>query len=255
MRFSLIISLLFHGFVVLAATYGLPWIITPPLVIPDAIPVQLVRVAEETTPPKPKPAPKQKKKFPPQAVAPPPASEDRDAVPLPSLKPKPAKRVAYAAPRPRQRPPSRHKFDKNKIAALLNKRLSKNAAETPVEKLPDTKSAKVEPAKDLPMTISERDALRARLAECWTLPAGAREAQDLVVKIRVNLNPDGSLARLPEIVDQARVNQPGQEFYRAAAVAALRAVMKCEPFTMPVGKSSQWRAMVLTFNPKDMFGG
>ena len=198
MRFSLVISFLFHGLVVIMTTYGLPWVMMPPMVMPDVIPVQLVRLDEKTTPPKPKPAPKPKKrKFPPQAVAQPAPSTDPDAVPLPSVKPKPKKqRLASAAPRPRMRPrpPSRHKFDRTKIAALLNKRLSEKAPDVPPEKAPEVQTVKAEPALDLPLTISERDALRARLAECWTLPAHPGQnlyihsihdiQQDLVLPVR-----------------------------------------------------------------------
>ena len=105
------------------------------------------------------------------------------------------------------------------------------------------------------MASSGTDAIKLQIQSGWSLPAGARDAENLVVKLRLFLNPDGSLARAPEIVDRARMNQPGQEFFRTAAESAVRAVRKCEPLRLPPGKYDHWREMVLTFDPRDMFGG
>ena len=44
------------------------------------------------------------------------------------------------------------------------------------------------------MSLSELDALRQRLAQLWTPPAGAKNPQELVVLFRIKLKPDGTLA-------------------------------------------------------------
>ncbi|TVR96708.1 MAG: hypothetical protein EA406_11565 [Rhodospirillales bacterium] len=106
---------------------------------------------------------------------------------------------------------------------------------------------------DRPMTISEIDEVRRQIERCWNIPAGAREARDLVVTVRVEMAPDGR-PRMAQIVEDRRLSDDG--FYRAAAESALRAVLndRCHPFRLPPEKYERWRTMTLIFNPKDMVG-
>ena len=46
------------------------------------------------------------------------------------------------------------------------------------------------------------------------------------------LEPDGSVTRT-EILDHARMNKPGQAFYKVLAESALRAVKLCQPLRVP----------------------
>ena len=48
----------------------------------------------------------------------------------------------------------------------------------------------------LPMSISEIDAIRSQIAKCWNVPAGAKDAQNLVVVLRLDLAEDGSVIKL-----------------------------------------------------------
>ena len=45
-------------------------------------------------------------------------------------------------------------------------------------------------------------------------------------------------------------------FFRSAAESALRAVLnrRCQPFKLPPEKYDIWKLMILSFNPKEMFG-
>ena len=104
--------------------------------------------------------------------------------------------------------------------------------------------------KDEPLTLLEVDALRAQIQRCWIVRAGARYGGELVVTLRVFLNPDGSLRSEPKIVDEARF--AADPDFHAAAESALRAVLKCEPFKMPVAKYHRWREIELTFDPREM---
>ena len=104
-----------------------------------------------------------------------------------------------------------------------------------------------------PLSISEIDAFRARIEDCWSIPAGARDAANLVVTLRIFLNPDGTLARAPEVTELERMNRPGEEFFRAAAESAIRAVHKCAPYEMlPAAKYKTWQDIKLTFDPRDI---
>jgi len=99
------------------------------------------------------------------------------------------------------------------------------------------------------MTMSEIDAVRRQIERCWNVPAGAKDAKDLVVEIHVTLNPDGTV-RETRIVDQSRVQS--DSFFRTAAESATRAILQCQPFKLPPEKFSLWEDMTLTFNPKDI---
>jgi len=52
------------------------------------------------------------------------------------------------------------------------------------------------------------------------------------VRIKLELNPDGSIVNT-EILDHARMNKPGQSFYKVLAESALRAVKLCQPLKVP----------------------
>jgi hypothetical protein len=106
------------------------------------------------------------------------------------------------------------------------------------------------------MTMSEIDAIRYQIQQCWSIPAGARDAENLVVRIKVYLNTDGSLSKAPEIVGSSGGGGTSDPFYRTAAESARRAVLKCAPLkNLPVDKYARWREITLTFNPREMLGG
>jgi hypothetical protein len=106
------------------------------------------------------------------------------------------------------------------------------------------------------MTISELDAFSAAVERCWTIPAGARNAQNLRVTIRLFLTQDGNLLRAPEVVDAARMNRAGEETFRAAAESAMRAVQRCAPYRMlPAQKYDTWREIEMNFDPRTVLGG
>ena len=93
--------------------------------------------------------------------------------------------------------------------------------------------------------------MREQIARCWNVPAGARDARDLVVEIRVVVEPDGNV-RQATIVDQARLGS--DPFFRAAAESARRAFFnpQCRPLHLPPDKYSIWKDLVVDFSPKDI---
>lgn len=105
----------------------------------------------------------------------------------------------------------------------------------------------------LPVTISEIDAVRRQIEQCWNLPAGARDAANLKVTIVVDMNADGTPRRA--VLDEQRLAQADPQ-YRVAAESALRAVLnpRCHPFRLPREKYERWKTMTLVFDPKEMFG-
>ena len=102
------------------------------------------------------------------------------------------------------------------------------------------------------VTVSEIDLLRRQIAQCWNLPAGAKDVKNLATSVRVWMNADGTV-RKAELQDSAGAgNNP---FHRAVAESALRAVLnqRCQPFKLPPDKFAEWSTLTLTFDPKEMF--
>ncbi|MBC8269924.1 MAG: energy transducer TonB [Rhodospirillaceae bacterium] len=103
-----------------------------------------------------------------------------------------------------------------------------------------------------PLSISEIDLVRQQIAKCWSLPAGAKDVENMVIEIAVAMNTDGTV-RSANIKNKGLGSDP---FLRAMAESALRAVLnkRCQPFKLPRDKYDRWKTMTLIFNPKEMFG-
>jgi hypothetical protein len=102
------------------------------------------------------------------------------------------------------------------------------------------------------VTASEIDAVRRKIYPCWSVPAGAKGAKNLIVDIDMELSADGTVIKA-DIVDKRRMNS--DQYFRIAAESAQRAVLdpKCNPLPFPKGKHDQWKSVTMSFNPKDMF--
>ncbi len=100
------------------------------------------------------------------------------------------------------------------------------------------------------LTASEIDVVRQQLSRCWDIPAGARDARDLVVTIRGSIGPDGRVLQA-DIVDKARMSDP---FFRAAAESARRAFFHplCTPLRLPPEKYEAWKTFEIELSPKDV---
>jgi membrane protein involved in colicin uptake len=99
--------------------------------------------------------------------------------------------------------------------------------------------------------LSELEALRARLAQLWTIPAGAKDPQELVVQIRVKLKPDGTLAGPPMVLTSGK-----SQLFVAARDSAVRALFRGQPYDMLKPEHyEQWKDVEITFDPRDMIRG
>jgi len=141
------------------------------------------------------------------------------------------------------------------LAALLDKRQEEiEAEETPNSGAETRSGIKIKDnASQLDVariSAGVQQAIQAQIERCWSAPAGARSAETLIVKIQISLRRDGSLARLPKVMDEQRMVQ--DQVFRAAAEAARRAVQKCAPLDMPRESYEVWREVVLNFDPSSM---
>jgi len=101
------------------------------------------------------------------------------------------------------------------------------------------------------LTASEKDLIIQQIERCWVVPAGARDADNLIIEIKAVVEPDGTV-RQATIVDSGRY--AADAFFRAAADSAKRAVLnpQCSPLHVPPDKYEAWHNLDLFFNPKDL---
>jgi hypothetical protein len=286
-------SALLHVAAFLVAWFGLPALRRDLPMLDTPIPVEIVTVAEMTNapPPMPKPKPEPEKPTPPSepekppppplpATEPTPAPEpepEPEPVAEPEPEPEPPKKVVPPPPKPKPAPkptakpkPPKQKATKpretNPMTSVLKtveklKQKARPESEKEKEKLQQYKIpeklrqlAQRPFDESAPMTISELDAVARQFLKCWNVPAGARDAENLLVEISVQANPDGTI-RQAQILNQGRMRN--NSFYRTAAESALRAVLNpiCSPLKLPLEKYERWKLMRLKFDPRAMLNG
>ena len=217
--------------------------------------------AAAAPPAPPTPAPPEQKPAPPPP--PPPLPEPKPAPPPPP--PKPVEKVEAPQPTP-ERPQQiaraeakaeARKYDPGQFDALLKNLAAQDTAPSPDEPPQRMRTASgaasSQPRAPLgsQLSASEVDMIREQISRCWNIPAGARDAKDLVVELRVEVGPDG-MVQQAAIVDQGRAN--ADPFFRAAAESARRAFFNplCRPLRLPPDKYDVWKDMVVDFSPKDL---
>ncbi len=241
------------------------------------VPKVEAKPVEQPTPPKkvetppapplpaaPNPAPQKSEVPPPPQPTPPapPAPEPLVAAlpPQPPPQPKPAKTPEPPPEPPETRtplvptPPKAKPTPQVTVESILKSvekakpRTEPDKAEKVIKELAQAPKP-VTTSLDNKMTMSEIDAVRRQIERCWNVPAGAKDAKNLVVDIHVVMNPDGTV-REATVVDQARLQSDG--FFRAAAESARRAIYLCQPLRLPPEKYSLWQDMTLSFNPSQI---
>jgi outer membrane biosynthesis protein TonB len=162
-------------------------------------------------------------------------------------------RPAPPTPRPKPAPPP------DQLASLLkNLKQEKERVENqqPAPQLTPPRPAASAPAPQVASIDQRRDAAQLanmvaqQIIPCWNVPAGARDARDMRVGIRITLNPDGSLRGIPSMQDQSRMGSDG--VFRAFGESAIRALQQCSPLRLPADKYAMWQDMIVNFDPRDL---
>ncbi len=143
-------------------------------------------------------------------------------------------------------------FDPNNIAALIDK--SKTESAETLKKSNKITQDQQRSVENAGLSLSEEDALKAQIFGCWSIPLGLPYNEDLLVRIKLQLNPDGTVSQ-SEILDHARMNRPGQGFYKVLAESALRAVKLCQPLRVPTTGYERWKELQLNFDAREMLEG
>ena len=286
MNRSIIISSVFHALLIIITAMSLPFLSKKPLDIPPIVSVELIQIAEKTNVPfAPKAKkiiekvkekeklvseqapPKKVKKTKTKTVVSPDQNNKKienqtpEAIPLPD---KTIKKIITKEEK-KQNPEKVDKevkqvsefekkdlFDPNNIAALIDK--SKEETAEVIKKNNDITQDQERNIENSGLTLSEEDALKAQIFGCWSIPLGLPYNENLLVRIKLKLKPDGSVTKT-EILDHARMNKPGQGFYKVLAESALRAVKLCQPLRVPTTGYERWKELQLNFDAREMLEG
>ena len=287
MNRSLIISSVLHAALIFVTAMSLPFLAKKPLDIPPIVSVELIQIAEKTNIPF---APKAKKiiekvkekekklvseQAPPKKVEKTKTktvlSPDQDikkidnatpeAIPLPDKNLKKVETKEETKQNPEKVDnevkqvsefEKKDLFDPNNIAALIDK--SKEESVEVLKKNDDITQDQERNVENTGLTLSEEDALKAQIYGCWSIPLGLPYNENLLVRIKLKLKPDGTVSKT-EILDHARMNKPGQGFYKVLAESALRAVKLCQPLRVPTTGYERWKELQLNFDAREMLEG
>jgi outer membrane biosynthesis protein TonB len=237
----------------------------------EQIPVEIVTPherAEQQTPPDEPPAetkPEPQPDFslldkPAAATAPPPA-----APPVPAARPQ--KQATLAAPRAAQPPPPSqqvapppsqpaaptYKPPEPDVSIKYQVLLGLPPDLGPLPPAPAQARNKGDDNFDGPATDAADIAstliaeFRRHLKTCSKLPAALSGADDVKVKLRVLMTPDGRLAAEPILIE-ASASMKGPLLMQGA----IRALQACQPYAMlPADRYGEWKVLDLSFTPQD----
>ena len=288
MNRSLIISSVLHVLLIFITAMSLPFLGKKPYDIPPIVSVELIQIAEKTNipfAPKAKKIieevkkkeekklvseqapPKKVKKNKTKTVVTPDQNnkilenQNPEAIPLPENTVKKIKTKEEKKQNPDKIDnevkqvsefEKKELFDPNNIAALIDK--SKEESAEVVKKDNKISQYQEKNVENSGLSLSEEDALKAQIFGCWSIPLGLPYNENLLVRIKLKLKPDGSVTKT-EILDHARMNKPGQGFYKVLAESALRAVKLCQPLRVPTTGYERWKELQLNFDAREMLEG
>ena len=287
MNKSILISATLHIILIFITAMSLPFLAKKPLNIPPIVSVELIQISEKTNIPF---APKAKKiieklkekekklvseQAPPKKVK---KNKTKTVVSLDQNKDKIEKQSTDAIPLPektvkkiktkqekKQNPDKVNEkvkqvsefekkdlFDPSNVAALIDKSKVDTAKE--IKKNNDITQDQDRNIKTTGLTLNEEDALKAQIFGCWSIPLGLPYNENLLVRIKLMLEPDGTVVKT-EILDHVRMNKPDQGFYKVLAESALRAIKLCQPLRVPSSGYERWKELQLNFDAREMLEG
>ena len=248
---------------------SLPFLAKKPIDLPPIVSVELIQITDKTNIPF---APKAKKiiekikekekklvseQAPPKKVK----KIKPDSVPMPDDKVKKVEKIKEDKQNPEKIDDEvkqvsefekKELFDPNNIAALIDKsKVETSETSKKTDKITQDQQKSIE---SIGLSLSEEDALKAQIFGCWSIPLGLPYNENLLVRIKLQLNPDGTISQ-SEILDHARMNKPGQGFYKVLAESALRAIKLCQPLRVPTTGYERWKELQLNFDAREMLEG
>jgi outer membrane biosynthesis protein TonB len=220
-------------------------------------------VTDMTPPPQPKPVekPVEKKPDPPKPVAeskpkeepkpiekkpdPPNVDPIAEALKKEEKKPPPKPQVqAAATPPPQPQKPKERTFDQTKIAALLDKRDPTRQAATG-ETLNSNAALGLAKGKAADNSATWGALFKSEVERCWKKPYGGIESQNPEVAFTIKLKRDGTLEGMP-----VPEETPATPYLRVYQESALRAIIECQPYSLPAAYFEEWKYFTPVFTER-----
>ncbi len=168
------------------------------------------------------------------------------------------KKLAEEKERKKKEDEAKKKSEADRLSALLDKDPTKRGA-------PQSSSDPSKPTDytgptagadrgDAPvLSVTQQRLLLAQinraLEPCSKMPGGGGGIDTPVVIVRWNVNPDGSMATEPEIL-----NPQSTPLFQIAAEASLNAVRKCSPLQLPPDMYQYWKTIKWEFDWPKILG-
>lgn len=198
---------------------------------------------------KPKPSPIVKTETPP----PPPKPEEKEK----KEEKKPEEKKPEKPPEPKKE--EKQKPTEDPLDAILKSvkdTASSDVKPTPKEEKKETGGKKGSRSTNFdpnsPEALSIRDSIANQVYKCWNVPAGVRDAEQLVVLVEVEYDQAGNPTSV-KLADESKSKAASNPAYNAAAGAATRAVQRCAPLQgMAPENYHIWSYVVIRFDPKDI---
>jgi len=277
-RGPLLASLALHLAVLTASLVSWPWSSRP--IKMEVTPVTLLtseqlaelmaathsdeprQAAVEEPAPEPIPEPPAPAPAPEPAPAPPPRLQP---VPTPALKatPKAAPTPAPKGAAPQKAPPPKAApMDLDALAKSLAAN-TKRPAGAPSSAAPKGKTqeesdimARLSQGQARAASNNALSAIRDKVQRLWNPNCDVEGGSAVRVRVKLNLNPDGSLSRQPDLVDHRDVNAIADPVLKAAASRALSAVARGSPYEgLPRQDYDYWREVILNFDARQACRG
>lgn len=99
---------------------------------------------------------------------------------------------------------------------------------------------------ELVLSMQEEDEIRNQIIPNWLIPAGVKNAEDLVVEVLIEIAPDGTIL-------QTKILNPSDETnFKIAAQSAIRALLLSSPLKITSKRLKKLKEFIFNFNPKDV---
>ncbi len=146
---------------------------------------------------------------------------------------------------------AKKEFNPDQIAALLDKQPSDRGKQDNKKKKRDKNKELAkgsESGDDDKLTADDYTYVASRVGSCWNMPIGQLGAENIEVRVSLEFKVDGTLAAKPLI--RASSNSI---VGKVVEETAIRAIIACQPYKLPVSKYQNWKRLTLIFDPKDMY--
>lgn len=118
-------------------------------------------------------------------------------------------------------------------------------------KNPAESESKGEFKEELPLSVTEYNAIKSQLEQNWNIPIGINNAEKVLVTLYISLKIDGSVDKIHLINKHCPGNSPMT--CQALVDSAIRAVKKSSPIqNLPSARYNVWKEFNFEFDPNNL---